>query len=151
MTNNSPDDLSPRFSYLIGRLDRMVRRELSDALADANLTLNQYTTLSILVARPGLTNAQLARRALVSPQAMNQAINALIKQGFVERQPHPTNRRKLRVTLTPAGKVMLGKVEAIIDQAEDKILQRLGDSERVDLQRNLRILAQLESPHDGQR
>lgn len=151
MTNNSADDLSPRFSYLIGRLDRMVRRELSDALADANLTLNQYTTLSILVARPGLTNAQLARRALVSPQAMNQAINALIKQGFVERQPHPTNRRKLRVTLTPAGKVMLGKVEAIIDQAEDKILQRLGDSERVDLQRNLRILAQLESPHDGQR
>ena len=149
MTNDQREP-SPRFSYLIGRLDRVVRRELVDVLGDADLTLNQYTMLSILAARPGLTNAQLARRSLVTPQAMNQAMNELQKQGLVERRPHPTNGRKLQVALTSAGRSRLAAVGSVVDEAEDRILKKLNPEERHQLERMLRRVAELETTEDGQ-
>lgn len=149
MTNDRRDP-SPRFSYLIGRIDRVVRRELIDVLGDADLTLNQYTVLSILAARPGLTNAQLARRSLVTPQAMNQAMNSLIEQGLVERRPHPTNGRKLQVALTATGRARLADVDSVVDDAEDRILQKLTPDERHQLERTLRRVAELETVEDGQ-
>ena len=45
------------------------------------LSLNQYTTLSVLDQRGGLSNAQLARRSLVSPQSMNEVLLALEQRG----------------------------------------------------------------------
>jgi hypothetical protein len=42
-----PGDL-PRFSYVVGRLDRAIRQELDHRLAPLGLTWPQYTALSIL-------------------------------------------------------------------------------------------------------
>src|SRR5690625_2223368 len=55
-----------RLTYLIGRLDHAVRRELDKRLAAHDLTVAQFTTLSVLTFRPGLSNAQLARRVYVT-------------------------------------------------------------------------------------
>ena len=56
--------MEPRLSYVIGRLDRVLRRRLGAALEPAGLTLPAYTALSVLRDRDGLSNAQLARRSL---------------------------------------------------------------------------------------
>src|SRR5438067_9226765 len=69
-----PDMAEPRLSYLIGRLERLVRRRLATALEPAGLTLPAYTTLSVLKAQNGLSNAQLARRSLVTPQSMSEVL-----------------------------------------------------------------------------
>jgi hypothetical protein len=61
----------PRLSYLIGRLDRVLRRQLSTAVEANGMTLPAYTTLSVLRADDGLSNAQLARRSMVTPQSMS--------------------------------------------------------------------------------
>ena len=64
----------PPCSYLVGRIDRVVRRHIDDVVKAHGLSVNQYTTLSVLDRRSGLSNAQLARRALVSPQSMNEVL-----------------------------------------------------------------------------
>ena len=53
--------MEPRLSYLIGRLDRVLRRRLAAAVEPAGLTLPAYVALSVLRAQDGLSNAQLAR------------------------------------------------------------------------------------------
>ena len=65
---------SPTLLYLVGRADRVVRRAMNEVLAAHGVSLNQYTTLSVLAGRGGLSNAQLARRSLVSPQSMNEVL-----------------------------------------------------------------------------
>ena len=45
------------------------------------LTTLQYTTLSVLGRRGELSNAQLARRAYMTPQSMSEVIDALEKKG----------------------------------------------------------------------
>src|SRR4029079_12281031 len=62
----------PRVSYLVGRLDRALRRRMNDALAPSGLSLAQYTVLSVLQARGGLSNAQLANRALINAQDIHE-------------------------------------------------------------------------------
>jgi DNA-binding MarR family transcriptional regulator len=134
----SPPD--PRLSYLVGRLDRIVRRDFVGALGDAGLTLAQYTALSVLAARPGLSNAQLARRSLVTPQAMNQALANLTDRGLITRRPHPTKGRVLSVELTPSGHDTLALLDRAVDEVEDRLLSPLTAIQRAQLLDSLRRL-----------
>ena len=68
------------------------------------LSVNQYTTLSVLDRRSGLSNAQLARRSLVSPQSMNEVLLTLEERGLVRRRAHPDHGRILQARLTAKGR-----------------------------------------------
>src|SRR5262249_34282369 len=78
----------PTLLYLVGRLDRVVRRGIQDAVKEQGLSVNEYATLSVLAHRHGLSNAQLARRSLVSPQSANEVLLALERKGLVVRRAH---------------------------------------------------------------
>ena len=83
-----PDDGGePRISYVVARLERAIRRAINERVGAHGLTVLQYTTLSILGYRGELSNAQLARRAYMSPQAMSEVIEALEGKGLIERAP----------------------------------------------------------------
>lgn len=119
----------PRLIYAIGRLDRVVRRELTERLAPVGLTWPQYTTLSVLEAKPGLSNAQLARRALISRQAMSEVTTSLERMRLIERRVSPTNNRILRARLTAKGRRILADCEARVDELEDQMLQGISATE----------------------
>jgi DNA-binding MarR family transcriptional regulator len=105
---------SPHISYVIARLERAVRREIGRLVGPRGLSVAQYTTLSILRSRSGLSNAQLARRLWVTPQSMNEVISALERMGLIERVPDAGNRRILRTALTPVGREILAACDADI-------------------------------------
>jgi DNA-binding MarR family transcriptional regulator len=109
--DDDPDGPRPLLSYTVGRLDRAVRRRLAEVLERFDLSIPEFTTLSVLARRPGLSNAQLARRALIRPQSMNQVLGSLERQRLVERTPDPDHARILRATLT-------GRGRAVCDEAE---------------------------------
>lgn len=121
-----------RLAYLIGRLDRMVRRELEEALTEVDLTIAQYTAMSVLSRRPGLSNAQLARRSLVSPQAMNQALSGLVERQLIHRPSEPEGRA-LAIELTSEGQEILDRIAPLIDDAEDRLLSDLRPNQRESL------------------
>jgi DNA-binding MarR family transcriptional regulator len=77
----------PRISYVVGRLDRAISQKLEQAVAVHGVTLPQYTALSVLRRRSGLSNAQLARRTYVRPQSMMQVISTLEREGLIARTP----------------------------------------------------------------
>ena len=94
----------PRLSYVIGRLDRILRRRLSAAVEPFGLSLPAYTALSVLRVHDGLSNAQLARRSLVTPQSMLEALTQLVDQAYVRRKDDPDHGRIIRIYLTAAGR-----------------------------------------------
>ncbi len=110
--------MEPRVSYLVGRLDRVVRRRLAGALGPHGLSLQEYTTLSVLRARSGLSNAQLARRSLITPQAMNEVLARLEQRGLVLRHPDRTRGRIRPAELTVSGKRLLARADDSVDAAE---------------------------------
>ena len=51
----TPDDGSePTLLYLVGRIDRVVRQAIGGVVKEQGLSVNQYTTLSVLDRRSGL-------------------------------------------------------------------------------------------------
>jgi DNA-binding MarR family transcriptional regulator len=128
---------SPTLLYLVGNLDRAVRRAIDEVVKEHRLSVNQYTTLSVLDRRSGLSNAQLARRALVSPQSMNEVLLALERRGLVRRQAHPEHGRILQARLTPQGRALLGKCDAKVAAVEARMVSELSTPEEVGLRHAL--------------
>jgi DNA-binding MarR family transcriptional regulator len=79
-------------------------------------------TLSLLRERDGLSCAQLARRVLVTPQAMNLVISALEKRRLVRRRPDPKHRRVLRASVTAKGLEALDRCDISVDRIEADML-----------------------------
>lgn len=127
----------PRLSYVVARLERAVRRAINERVSAYGLTVLQYTTLSVLGRRGALSNAQLARRAYMSPQAMSEVIDALESKGLISRSPHPNHRRVYPATLTAKGKRVLDACEALVDEMEQEMLEGLTDDERQALRTSL--------------
>jgi DNA-binding MarR family transcriptional regulator len=53
---------------------------------------------------------KLARSAKVAQPAMSKIVDRLISLGFARRDPHPTDRRRIKLSLTPKGTALTGRV-----------------------------------------
>lgn len=133
-TNNWQAVPPMRLSYLVGLLDRIVSRRLSEALAPRGLTLPQYAVLSVLRARGSSSNAQVADRSFITPQSANDVLKTMEANGWVTRESDPINRRVVLLTLTEAGKVLLDGCDATADRVEAAMLDGLGDDAGPSLQ-----------------
>ena len=131
--------VEPRISYVIARLERAVRSGINERVRPYELTTLQYTTLSLLGARgQPLSNAQLARRAYMTPQSMLAVIDALEEKGLIRRDPHPNHRRVYPATLTPRGRRVLTACDAAVTTMEEDMLAELSPPERAALLASLK-------------
>ncbi len=128
-----------RTAYVVGRLDRALRRAMEAELTPLGITLTQFTTLTVIARRSGLSNAQLARRALVTPQAMQQVLSALAAKGLIQRTSDPAHQGILLTELTASGSDLVLQGEAAIAAVESRMLQDIPEPRRADL------LAELQS------
>ena len=127
----------PRTSYLVARLDRLIRQRLSEALKPFDVSVPQYTLMSVLDHRPGLSNAQLARRSYISAQAMHQVVNALEQRALIARTSSPDHGRVQMAELTPAGRELLERCDAAVAGVEFDLFGSLGPDEEGTLRRLL--------------
>ena len=141
------DGHEPTLLYLVGRIDRVVRRAMGSVLTAQGLSVNQYATLSVLDRRSGLSNAQLARRALVSPQSMNEVLLTLEQRGLVGRRAHPDHGRILQARLTAKGRALLARCDAEVDRVEAQMVSDLSEDEQAALRGAL--LSSIRSLHGG--
>jgi DNA-binding MarR family transcriptional regulator len=142
--------MEPRLSYVIGRLDRVLRRRLSAAVEPIGLTLPAYTALSVLRVHDGLSNADLARRSLVTPQSMSEVLALLVDRGYVRRRAEPGNGRVIRTELTRAGSRALELCDRAVDDVEREMLGDLDVEEAAGLRASLlRCGLALEHDHAG--
>jgi DNA-binding MarR family transcriptional regulator len=123
---------------MLGRLELAVRRSLAEGLASVGVTLPQYTALSVLRDRGALSNAQLARRVLITPQSTIKVIAALEKKGLITRVPDPDHGRILRTLLTPNGQDVLAACDRVAEQVEGRMLEELSPDQRDELRANLK-------------
>ncbi len=113
---------APRVGYLVYRVERRLRGRLDEELRLLGVSTPEYMTLSLLRERDGLSCAQLARWAMVTPQAMNLVISALERRKLIRRRPDPRHRRVLRASVTAKGLEMLERCDRSVDGIEADML-----------------------------
>lgn len=99
------------------------------AVRSAGLTKAQYNVLLLLDSAPGITSAELARRAFVTPQAMNETVAKLEQGGYLERTPHPVHRHVRESRVTPEGQHALAAADKMVLAVEAALRTELTPNE----------------------
>jgi DNA-binding MarR family transcriptional regulator len=116
--------------YIVGRVDQGIRQEMRACLAEWELSVPEFTALAVLKRRPGLSNAQLARRSLVRPQSMNEILVKLQERGLLRREVDPDHARILRAVLTPKGLELLAATEPAVRAIQDDLFADISEPQR---------------------
>lgn len=145
-------DLDPEPLHVFSRLSRLARRldlDRATAFGDHGIDGWEFDVLSAL-RRAGdpyeLSPGRLVQETLVTSGTMTNRIDRLAAKGWVERAPSPTDRRRVIVRLTDAGRSAVdGAMADLLDRERDQ-LSGLGTAEITELTVLLRrLLAPFES------
>ena len=96
-----------------------------------------FSVLSVIGHRPGVTSRQLCQQLNVLPPNMVVLLRELDKRELIERQPHPTDRRAVGLILSNNGKALMKKAEKAASAAEAQGTAHLSPAERKTLTRLL--------------
>jgi len=116
--------------YLVKTAQQRLRAAMDAALRDLGITTPQYAVLAFLEESPGLSSAQLARQAFVTPQTMNRIIANLQTAGLIERGPHPDLGRVLETRLSRRGRGRLAECRQRVQRVEARMVAGLTPGER---------------------
>jgi DNA-binding MarR family transcriptional regulator len=102
----------------------------------------------VLAREPGLSGAQAARRAQVTPQTMNELLRSLESAGCAVRESNPENQRADRWYLTHEGIRRLERARITVDDVMKKMLAPLEAREVRRLSELLHICAAALTPQN---
>lgn len=112
----------PTLLYAVKQVELAVRAQLDELLRPTGCTVPQWTALTVLARREGLTGAELARSAFVSPQAMGDLLAALDRGQWITRTPDPTHGRRVLIGLSERGRALLAAVGPGADAVEQRMV-----------------------------
>jgi DNA-binding MarR family transcriptional regulator len=127
----------PTLLYVIKQVELASRQKLDDLLRPAGITALQYTALTVLERRSGLSAAELARNSFVTAQSMADMVTSLERRELIFRHRDPANRRRLIIDLTPAGRNLLAQYRDKVAELEQVMLANLTPRQAQDLRRYL--------------
>lgn len=126
--------------YLVKRAQSVIHLALEEIVSKHGLGIPHYVVLTLLAETPGLPNAELARKAFVTPQSMNEVLKQLEASGLVERHQSQSNARILCAQLTRAGKKKWRSVDDGVQELEARLLLGLTPDEVRVLNRSLKTI-----------
>lgn len=107
----------------IGLLDR------EDA-ACCGITLSQCHALGEVATQEGLTPGELAVRLGVDPSAITRITDALVQGGLLSRRSDPSDRRLVRLFLTPEGRSLWDGIHSMMMERSRAVIEHLSPDER---------------------
>ena len=131
--------------------DRLIALHDKQAWEDHHLSGTAKQALAVLDgADTPLEPSVIAERLIITTASMTSMLNTLENRGLICRMPHPADRRKLLIEITPEGKAIVDDMLPSLHSRERTIIcDALTETE----QRKLRLLlakvqASVERHHD---
>jgi DNA-binding MarR family transcriptional regulator len=113
-------------------------------MADIGLHPRHFALMNVIASQPGSAQQELVASTRIDPSSMVAVIDELEGLGLVERRPHPEDRRKRAVHLTPEGTKKLAVAGRAAGRLQGEFFAPLTDAEREQLHGLLRKLAGVE-------
>lgn len=128
------DDAAPGMGVVtsIMRAQQLLLARADGVLSDLDLTFARFEVLTLLsFTREGrLPMGKLGARLQVHPASVTSAVDRLERQGFVRREPHPTDGRTTLAVLTDEGRAVASAAGARLNAEVFEALDLTGDEAR---------------------
>lgn len=126
-SENYVDQTTQNLGYILKRAQQSLRIRVDTQLKAVEITLPQYAVLSNVAISPGISNADLAKAAFVTPQTMQGILSTLEKRNLLERSQDPEHGRRLMTQLTAEGKVAMETARIEMIKVEAMMLDSISD------------------------
>ncbi|KUL71193.1 MULTISPECIES: MarR family winged helix-turn-helix transcriptional regulator [unclassified Streptomyces] len=136
------DDVLDHVGYRLKRAHAALRGAMDQALREHDLTVPQYACLEVLAARPGMSNADLARATFVTRQSMNVVLRGLQDQGLLTRPATVETGRARPASLTDEGMRRLTAAQKAVYAIETRMVHAIPDDRLTALLEDLDRIAQ---------
>lgn len=146
MSSSAPDRVRTKPSWLLNQAAIPANRLLAAGLGGVDARRHHYVVLAVLDDVGSASQAELSRRTTIDRSDMVATINELADKDLVVREPDPTDRRRNVVSLTPAGRRQLRKLDTILGKVQDTLLAPLTARERDQL---VQLLTRVVDHHAG--
>lgn len=112
----------------IVRAQQIVLQRIDTVLRPLDLTFARYEILTLLsfTRKGALPMTRMGALLQVHPTSVTSAVDRLEGQGFVERLPHPTDRRAVLASITEAGRARALQATAALN---GQVFEQLGITE----------------------
>lgn len=117
-------------AYLMYATGKAARRRLTDTLTAYGLRLWHLTILAMLDDAGRLSKGDLATRLDMNQSDLTRTVTGLEAAGYVECARDPSDRRRIEVALTPAGRCALARLNSDVSATEAYLLAPLTGEER---------------------
>lgn len=114
---------------LVARRWRALLDERLQAIGQSSARME---AMAAIINSPSLSaQVDIARRLKIEGPTMTRMLDALEKDGLVERRTDPADRRTKQLCLTPAGEEALAQIFGIVDEMRARLLDGLAP-EKID-------------------
>ncbi|MET4925989.1 MarR family transcriptional regulator [Streptomyces sp. PSRA5] len=133
-------------SWLLTQTANHAHRLVADGFSAVRARGYHYRLLATLEEFGPASQAELSRRTGIHVSDTVGALNELADRELVERASDPSDRRRNIISLTPAGKRRLRRLEKPLAESQEELLAPLSGEER---ERLTALLGKLLAHHDG--
>ena len=119
-----------KYSFLLDRTARRVKQYAQNKFKVGNfdVTVDQWLILKNLEENEILSQTELANLVFKDHPTLTRIIDILCKKGYIERVPHPNDRRSFQLLLTKEGEKKVNglkpQVAVIREKAWDHLDQK---------------------------
>ena len=138
---NNESSLAP-LGFLLAWVSETATKTYADALAEVGMTPHHVGVLSLLASQLPMKQARIAEALAIFKPEVVPLVNDLEVWGYVERRPHPTDRRAVEVHILQAGRDHLTGIETLSQEVADRFFAPLTQQEFADLHTSLMKLYQ---------
>jgi DNA-binding MarR family transcriptional regulator len=120
-------------SYLMYQTEQHRRALASDCIAQHGLNFGKWIALASLARFGECSMTRLARLSAADRTTLTRSVDGLIRDGLVERGAQASDRRKVVVRLTDAGRELLGRIREDIHPINQEVCAELTHEEQTNL------------------
>jgi MarR family 2-MHQ and catechol resistance regulon transcriptional repressor len=110
------------FYAALSDLIRIYQFRDRDRICCYDVSVSQCYALEALARRDGMTLNDLAAHLYLDKSTASRVVDALERKGYVDRSPHPADRRALLLVATAAGRELHGRIERDLLTEEEALL-----------------------------
>jgi homoprotocatechuate degradation regulator HpaR len=113
---------------LLQTRERMMQR-FRPVLSRFGLTEQQWRVIRILTDVETMEPRQLSRQATILGPSLVGVLDRMVRSGLVEKRRHPSDQRRLNVSLTTGGRRLYAQVWPLMEAEYQEMAEQVGDEE----------------------
>jgi len=127
---------------LLRELTRLFSQVQREGVACCGSTYTQCSLLTELGHSGAMTLADLGRRVELDKGWTSRAVETLVDDGLLIKEPSPEDRRMVSIALTPAGTTRFAELNETLNQQVGRIMGRIPSAERRQVIHALELLVE---------